>query len=146
MLTVRQVFLPFSTPLDQQNPTTQQRQTMVKLHAIQTSAHSCSDMEAANQAVGAIKPADPGPVNLAQVTPPQFQALLERLPVNQPSPPLLAGNGVTLVMICGRSTQAAGLPSRQQVAEELFNNRVGLAAQQTLDQLHRQGNIQIMGD
>ena len=146
VLSVRQVFLPFSSPLNQQNPTEQQRQTMVKLHAIQTSAHSCSDMEAANRAVGSIKPADPGPVNVAQVTPPQFQALLERLPMNTPSPPLLAQNGVTIVMICGKSTQAAGLPSRQQIAEQLFNSRVGLAAQQTLDELHRQGNIQVMED
>jgi len=146
ILSVRQVFLPFSSPLNQQAPTEQQRQTMVKLHAIQTSVHSCSDMEAANRAVGAIKPADPGPVNLAQVTPPQFQALLVRLPVGQPSPPLLAENGVTLVMICSRNTEAAGLPSRDQIAEELFNSRVGLAAQQTLDELHRQGNIQVMED
>jgi peptidyl-prolyl cis-trans isomerase SurA len=146
MLSVRQVFLPFSSPLNQQNPTAQQRQTMVKLHAIQTSVHSCSDMEAANRAAGSIKPADPGPVNIAQVTPPQFQALLERLPIGQPSPPLLAENGVTLVMICGRSTQAAGLPSREQIAEELFNSRVGLAAQQTLDELHRQGDIQVLED
>ena len=146
VLTVRQVFLPFTSPLNQQAPTEQQRQTMVKLHAIQTSVHSCSDMEAANQAAGSIKPADPGPVNIAQVTPPQFQALLERLPIGQPSPPLLAGNGVTLVMICSRNTQAGGLPSREQIAEELFNNRVGLAAQQTLDELHRQGSIQVMED
>jgi peptidyl-prolyl cis-trans isomerase SurA len=146
VLTVRQVFLPFSSPLNQQDPTDQQRQTMVKLHAIQTSVHSCSDMEAANRAAGTIKPADPGPVNIAQVTPPQFQALLERLPVNQASPPLLAQNGVTLVMICSRNTEAAGLPSRQQIAEQLFNSRVGLAAQQTLDQLHRQGNIRVMED
>jgi peptidyl-prolyl cis-trans isomerase SurA len=145
-LSVRQVFLPFTSPLDQQNPTNQQRQTMVKLHAIQTSVHSCSDMEAANRATGAIKPADPGPVNLAQVTPPQFQALLERLPVGQASPPLLAQNGVTLVMICSRSAAATALPSRPQIAEQLFNSRVGLAAQQMLDQLHRQGNIQVMED
>jgi peptidyl-prolyl cis-trans isomerase SurA len=146
ILTVRQVFLPFSTPLDQQNPTAQQRQTMVKLHAIQTSVHSCSDMEAANRAAGSVKPADPGPVNIDQVTPPQFQALLERLPLNQPSPPLLAQNGVTLVMICSRDTQAAGLPSREEIAAELFNNRVGLVAQQTLDELRRQANIQVMED
>ena len=49
-------------------------------------------------------------------------------------------------MICGKSAQAAGLPSRQQIAEQLFNSRVGLAAQQTLDELHRQGNIQVMED
>jgi peptidyl-prolyl cis-trans isomerase SurA len=144
VLSVRQVYLPFSSPLNQQNPTPQQRETMVKLHAIQASVHSCSDMEAANKAQGTIKPADPGPVNLAQVTPPQFQALLERLPVGQPSPPLIAEGGVTLVMICSKSEQAAGLPSRDQVATQLFNNRVGLAAQQTLDDLHRRGSIQVM--
>jgi peptidyl-prolyl cis-trans isomerase SurA len=146
VLNVRQVFLPFTAPLNQQNPTDQQRQTMLKVHAIQTSAHSCSDMEAANRAAGTVKPADPGPVNLAQVTPPQFQALLERLPVGQASPPLLAQNGVTLVMICGRNAQAASLPSRDEIAEQLFNSRVGLAAQQTLDELHRQGNIQVLED
>jgi peptidyl-prolyl cis-trans isomerase SurA len=144
VLSVRQVYLPFSTPLNQQNPTPQQRQTMVRLHSIQASVHSCDDMEAANKAAGAIKPADPGPVNLAQVTPPQFQALLERLPIGQPSPPLIAESGVTLVMICSKSDQPAGLPSREQIAAQLFNNRVGLAAEQTLDDLHRQGSIQIM--
>jgi peptidyl-prolyl cis-trans isomerase SurA len=144
VLSVRQVYLPFSTPLNQQHPTVQQRETMVKLHSIQASVHSCSDMEAANKAAGTVKPADPGPVNLAQVTPPQFQALLERLPVGQPSPPLIAEGGVTMVMICSKSEQAAGLPSRDQIASQLFNNRVGLAAQQTLDDLHRRGSIQIM--
>ena len=89
---------------------------MVRLHSIQASVHSCDDMEAANRAAGAIKPADPGPVNLAQVTPPQFQALLERLPIGQPSPPLIAESGVTLVMICSKSDQPAGLPSREQIA------------------------------
>jgi peptidyl-prolyl cis-trans isomerase SurA len=144
VLTVRQLFLPFSSPLDQQNPTPQQRQTVAKLHAITATLHSCADVEAANRAAGSIKPADPGPVNLAQVTPPQFQALLERLPLNQTSPPLLATNGVTVVMICSENSQAAGLPSRQEIAVQLFDNRVGMAAQQTLDQLHRQGSIQVM--
>jgi len=49
-----------------------------------------------------------------------------------------------MVMICGRQTETTALPSRDQVAEELFQSRVGLAAQQELDQLHRQGSIQIM--
>ncbi|MBW4022486.1 MAG: peptidylprolyl isomerase [Proteobacteria bacterium] len=144
ILSVRQVFLPFSTPLNAQNPTAQQRQTMVKLHSISDSVHNCDEMEAANKANGSPKPANPGPVNLAQVTPPQFKALLTRLPVNKPSPPLIAENGATLVMVCSRSTQAAGLPTRQQIAEQLFSNRIGLAAEQTLDQLHRQATIKIM--
>lgn len=144
MLDVRQVFLPFSTPLNQQNPTPQQRATIEKLHAIAQSAKSCAAIEAANQAAGNVKPSNPGPVNLAQVTPPAFQQLLSRLPDNTPSPPLIADNGVSMVMICGRQTETTALPSRDQVAEELFQSRVGLAAQQELDQLHRQGSIQIM--
>lgn len=144
MLDLRQVFLPFSSPLNAANPTAQQRATIEKVHAIAQSAKSCSDMEAANRAAGSVKPANPGPVNLAQVTPPQFKDLLSKLPEGKASPPLIADNGISLVMICGRTTQSQSLPSRDQVAEELFQNRVGLAAQQTLDGLHRQGSIQIM--
>lgn len=143
-LQVRQVFLPFSTPLNTSNPTAQQRATIEKIHAIAQDAKSCSDIEAANKAAGNVKPSDPGPVSLAQVTPPQFKALLSKLPDNKASPPLIADSGVSLVMICGRTTQSQAQPTRDQVAEELFQNRVGLAAQQTLDNLHRQGSIQIM--
>jgi peptidyl-prolyl cis-trans isomerase SurA len=143
-LDVRQVFLPFSSPLNSANPTAQQRATIEKVHAIAQNAKSCADIEAANTAAGNVKPSNPGPVNLAQVTPPQFKALLSTLPDNKASPPLIADSGVSLVMICGRTTQSASQPSRDQVAEELFQNRVGLAAQQTLDELHRQGSIQIM--
>ncbi|HTI03080.1 MAG TPA: peptidylprolyl isomerase [Acidisoma sp.] len=143
-LNVRQVFLPFSSPLNTANPTAQQRATIQKIHAIAQSAKSCSDIEAANAAAGNVKPSNPGPVNLAQVTPPQFKDLLSKLPDGKASPPLIADSGVSLVMICGRTTQAQVQPSRDQVAEELFQSRVGLAAQQTLDELHRQGSIQIM--
>jgi peptidyl-prolyl cis-trans isomerase SurA len=144
VLHVRQAFLPFSSPLDEQNPTPQQRATMARLHAIETSAHSCEDIEAANKAAGNVKPTDPGPVDLAHVTPPQFQQLLANLPIGKPSPPLIANNGVSIVMVCSRDTQSASAPTRDQIAEQLFQNRVDLAAQQTLDDLHRQGSIKIM--
>jgi peptidyl-prolyl cis-trans isomerase SurA len=144
ILHVRQAFLPFSSPLNEQNPTPQQRATMAKLHAIETSAHSCSDIEAANKAAGNVKPADPGPVNLAQVTPARFQQLLSNLPIGKASPPLIADNGVSIVMVCSRDTGTTAGPTRAQISDQLFQNRVGLAAQQTLDDLHRQGTIQIM--
>jgi peptidyl-prolyl cis-trans isomerase SurA len=144
MLDVRQVFLPFSTPLNSQAPTPQQRQTMEKIHSIAASVHSCADIEAANKAVGNFHPSNPGPVDLAQVRPAAFQKLLSTLPVGQASPPLVADNGVSIVMICSRKTGVAALPSRNEIAEELFQSHVGLAAQQTLDDLHRRASIQIM--
>jgi peptidyl-prolyl cis-trans isomerase SurA len=146
MLSVRQIFLPFTTPLDPKNPTEQQRQTMVTFHKIATSVHNCDDMEAANRADGGTKPADPGPVNLAQVTPPQFQRLLASLPVGKPSPPLIANNGVTLVMVCGHAAATAQVAdnSREAVAQQIFERRIDLTAEQTLDDLRRRASIQIM--
>ena len=144
VLNVRQAFLPFTSPLNEQNPTQQQRDTMAKVHAIEVSSKTCDDVEAANKAAGNVKPTNPGPVNLAQVTPAAFQQLLSKLPIGRVSPPLIADNGVSVVMICSRDVAAAAAPSRDQIAEQLFQSRVGLAAQQTLDGLHRQGSIQIM--
>jgi peptidyl-prolyl cis-trans isomerase SurA len=146
MLSVRQIFLPFSTALDPKHPTDQQRQTLVVFHKIAASVHSCDDMEAANRANGGTKPADPGPVNLAQVTPPQFQQLLASLPVGKPSPPLIANNGVTLVMVCGHAAATAQTAnnSRDAVAEQIFARRIDLTAEQTLDDLRRRASIQIM--
>jgi peptidyl-prolyl cis-trans isomerase SurA len=146
MLSVRQIFLPFSAPLDPQHPTDQQRQTMVVLHKIAASVHNCDDMEAANRADGGTKPADPGPVNLAQVTPPQFQQLLANLPVGKPSPPLIANNGVTLVMVCGHAAPNAQTAdtTRDAVAQQIFARRIDLTAEQTLDDLRRRASIQIM--
>ncbi len=63
-------------------------------------AHSCADIEAVNTALGNVQPADPGPVNLATVTPPAFQTLLANLPIGQVSQPLVAQDGVSIVMIC----------------------------------------------
>jgi peptidyl-prolyl cis-trans isomerase SurA len=145
-LSVRQIFLPFSTPLDPKHPTDQQRQTLVVFHKIASSVHSCDDMEAANRAEGGKKPVNPGPVNLAQVTPPQFQQLLAHLPIGKASPPLIANDGVTLVMVCGHAAPTAQMAdnSREAVAQQIFARRIDLTAEQTLDDLRRRASIQIM--
>ena len=77
MLSLRQAFLPFTSPLDPQNPTEQQRQTLEHAKQIAASVHSCDEMEAANKALGAVHPSDPGEVRLEGVNPPHFRALLD---------------------------------------------------------------------
>jgi peptidyl-prolyl cis-trans isomerase SurA len=151
-LSVRQVFLPFTQPLNAAHPTPQQEKTLITLHKIAASVHSCSEMEAANQTYGGTHPVNPGPVNLAQVSPPRFQQLLASLPVGKTSPPLVADDGVSLVMVCGHTAPpsasataaAAGQSERQVVAQQIFTRRIELSAEQTLDDLRRRGDIQIM--
>ncbi len=56
MLSLRQVFLPFSTPLDPANPTDQQKKQLAAAQGLAKTVHSCDGMEAANKAAGARAP------------------------------------------------------------------------------------------
>ena len=86
-------------------------------------------------------PADPGSVNLATVTPPAFQTLLASLPIGQVSQPLVAQNGVSVVMVCSRQNQAEALPSDDQIAQIIIERRVELESQQLLDDLRHRSII-----
>ncbi len=64
VLSLRQVFLPFTGALNPQAPTEQQKQTLDKAKSIAASVHSCEQMEQANKANNSPRPADPGEVRL----------------------------------------------------------------------------------
>ena len=47
VLTMRQLFLPFTSPLNPQEPTAQQRQTLDKARKVAANAKDCAGVEAA---------------------------------------------------------------------------------------------------
>jgi len=104
-------------------------------------AHSCGDIAALNASLGNVKPTDPGPVNLATVTPPAFQTILSNLQPGQISQPLVAQDGVSVVMVCSRTQQAQSLPSDQDIGNIIVDRRVELESQQLLDELHHRSII-----
>jgi peptidyl-prolyl cis-trans isomerase SurA len=140
-ITVRQVFLKFATPLDPQAPTEAQRQTLERAKQISASAHSCDEMEAANKAAGNERPADPGEVRLDSVGPPQFRAMLEGLQPNQASQPVVASDGIAVVMVCTRTTKNLGIPTREELGDQIVEQRAELAARQMLRDLRRRATI-----
>ena len=73
VLSLRQVFLPFTSALDPQAPTEQQKQALEKARGISASVHSCEQMEQAAKANNSPHPADPGEVRLDTVNPPAFR-------------------------------------------------------------------------
>lgn len=140
-LSMRQAYVPYPTPITNGQVGPQQAAVITRLVGEGHSVHSCADMEALNNAVGKVRPADPGPVDLANVTPPAFQALLANLPIGQVSQPLVAPDGVSLVIICSRQTSPVGLPSDTDIANAIINQRVQMESQQLLDDLRHRSII-----
>ncbi len=140
-LSIKQVFAPYPSPITNGQVGPEQAAVITKLVAAAHKAQSCADMETLNASFGNVHPADPGPVDLATVTPPAFQQVLADLPIGKASQPLVAQDGVTVVMVCARNTAPAALPSDDEITNVIIERRVDLESQQLLDDLRHQSII-----
>ena len=141
VLTLREAFAPFATPITSGGVGPDQMVVINKLLHALGGVHSCDDLAAVNASFGNVRPADPGQVNLSDVTPPNFQELLGNLPVGQASKPLVARDGVSAVMVCDRQAEATKLPSDDQIGELIVQRRVDLESQQLLADLRHRSII-----
>ncbi len=140
-LSVRQAFLPFTSPLDPRAPTEQQKQMLEAAKAISATAHDCGAIEAANTKYGAVRKADPGPVQLDALAP-ALRAVVEKLPPLQSSQPLVAQDGIALVMVCSRTDKTGALPSRAELSARILSDRIELASRQLMRDLQRRALIE----
>jgi len=143
MLSVREVFLPFSTTLDPANPTEQQKQTLLRAKQISATAHSCDAIEEANRAAGNVRPTDPGEVRLEGLGSPQLRTLLASLPVAKPSQPLVSPDGIVVMMVCSRDVKNLGIPSKSEIADRIVEERAELEARQLQRELRRRAVIEM---
>jgi peptidyl-prolyl cis-trans isomerase SurA len=142
-LNLRQVFLSFSTPLNPQVPTEQQRQVLEKAHGISASVHSCDQMEAVAKANPSSHPVDPGEIRLEGVNPPAFRQLLETLPIGQASQPLVSADGITVIAVCSREQKNLASSDRRELRAQIIEERAELASRQLQQALRRQATIDI---
>jgi peptidyl-prolyl cis-trans isomerase SurA len=143
MLSVRQVFFPFTAPLNPQTPTEQQRQMLEKAHSISTSVHSCDQMEEVAKANPSPHPVNPGDVRLETVSPPAFKQLLSTIPIGQVTQPLVSGDGITLMVVCSREEKNLATGDPQALRAQIVEERAELAARQLEQSLRRQATIDI---
>ncbi len=138
VLNIRQAYAPYPSPITNGQVGPAQAAVINQLIAKAKQVHSCDDMTALNATFGNAHPADPGPVNLATVTPAAFQTLLGSLAPGQVSQPLVTREGASVVMVCSRQQQAEALPSDDDIANIIVERRVEMESQQLLDDLrHR---------
>jgi len=138
VLNIRQAYAPYPSPITNGQVGPAQAAVINQLITKAKQVHSCDDMTALNSTFGNAHPADPGPVNLATVTPAAFQTLLGSLAPGQVSQPLVTREGASVVMVCSRQQQAEALPSDDDIANIIIERRVNMESQQLLDDLrHR---------
>jgi peptidyl-prolyl cis-trans isomerase SurA len=143
MVSLRQLFLPFTSPLNPQDPTAQQRQTLEKARGIVASVHSCEQMEAAAKANPSPRPLDPGEVRLDRVNPQAFRELLQSIALGQASQPLVSADGITVLTVCSREQKNMAEASATELRGQIIEERAELAARQLQQTLRRQATIEL---
>jgi peptidyl-prolyl cis-trans isomerase SurA len=116
-----------------------------KARGLGASIHSCEQMEAAAKADNSPRPVDPGDVRLENVSPPQFRQMLASLPDGKASQPLIATDGISVVIICSRGEKNVSQMSDQEIHNQLLNERVELASRQLQRELRRRAMIDFRG-
>jgi peptidyl-prolyl cis-trans isomerase SurA len=143
VVSLRQIFLPFSSALDPQAPTEQQKQALEKARGISASVHSCDQMEQVAKANNSPRPADPGEVRLESVNPPAFRQILSSLPFDRATQPVVTGDGIAVMIVCSREEKNLAQQSKQEVQAQLLNERVELLSRQLLANLRRHAAIDL---
>jgi peptidyl-prolyl cis-trans isomerase SurA len=142
-VSLRQVFLPFSSTLNPQAPTEQQKQVLDKARGISASVHSCEQMEQVAKANNQQRPVDPGEVRLDSVNPPAFRQMLATLPFDRASQPVVANDGIAIIIVCSREEKNLAQATDEEVKAQLLNERVELLSRQMLANLRRHANIEL---
>ena len=141
IMTMRQVFLPFEGQVNPQAPTAQQLAQLQRAQTLSDQARGCEAMDAA--ARGSPRPADPGPVRLDNITPPELRDLLGSLPIGRATQPIISVDGALIFMVCSRETRNMAEANPQQARDILLRDRIELLSRQLQRDLRRRAQIDI---
>ncbi|ACI52773.1 PpiC-type peptidyl-prolyl cis-trans isomerase [Gluconacetobacter diazotrophicus PA1 5] len=142
LVSLREAFIPFTTPLDPQAPSEQQRDALKQAQQISTTVHSCPELEAINHKFGDKHPSNPGDVQLERVNE-QMQKVLTGLTPGQASHPLVAPDGIAVLMVCSRQQKNFAQQTPSDIADQLMNERAEQTSRQLDRDLHRRAIIEM---
>ncbi|MFM7779113.1 MAG: peptidylprolyl isomerase [Alphaproteobacteria bacterium] len=141
VMNIRQVFLPFEGQVNPQAPTAQQLAQLQRAQTLSDQARGCEAMDAA--ARGSPRPADPGPVRLDNITPPELRDLLGSLPIGRATQPIISVDGALIFMVCARETRNLAEANPQQARDILLRDRIELLSRQLQRDLRRRAQIEM---
>ena len=140
MLTIRQVFTPFDRVLDPQAPTEQQRALVERAQRLSQTLRGCEQVDALPRSSD--RPTDPGPIRLEGLNPPALRNMLATLPLGRPSQPVIAPDGVLLLMVCSREQRNLNEFTPDAARNQILRDRVELLSRQLQRDLRRRAVIE----
>lgn len=143
MLVIRQAFIPFTSPLNPEQPTQQQIAAVERARGIAGSVRSCEAMEQAARGTGSDRPADPGPLRLEGVQPPALRAMLGNLQPGRASQPIIAPDGVAVIILCSRERRNEAEVTPEVARQQLVRDRAELLSRQAMRELRRRAQIEM---
>jgi peptidyl-prolyl cis-trans isomerase SurA len=143
ILSMRQAFFPFSTPLNPDAPTQAQLAILERARGLSTSARSCEAVEAAARSTGSDRPSDPGPVRQEGLNPPQLRQLIASLQPGRASQPIIAPDGIAVVMVCSRERRNEAEMTPEMARSAIVRDRAELLSRQTQRELRRRAQIEM---
>jgi peptidyl-prolyl cis-trans isomerase SurA len=148
LLSMRQAFFAFSSPLDPEAPTQQQRDAVERAQRLSGTARGCDAIEQAGRAGGGgpgagERAVDPGQVRLETVNPPPLRAMLAGLTPGRASQPIITPEGVIVMMVCSREQRNLAELTTEQAKQQLLRDRIENLSRQLQRDLRRRGQIEM---
>lgn len=112
-----------------------------KLLAIKPKITSCANVEQAAAGQSDLAAGDLGEAEVKDLSP-AFREAAEKLAIGQVSDPIRTDVGLHLVAVCGRRDSAVTLPSREEVLNELENQKLSMIAKREILNLRSAATIE----
>ena len=140
---IRQIFVPFDGALNPQAPTDSQRRAVEGLRAIAASARGCDGLDAATKSIPGVKSTESTDVRVDRISNPNLRQLAGSLVIDKPSDPLIAQDGVAVIVVCSRETRNVAVPAKKDLVDQLFSERMELLSRQLMRGLQRRAVIDV---
>ena len=144
MAHIKQSVLTFDSPLSQtQPPSENQRRAIERMRALAPTLQGCEALETAMKSVPGAKTTESLDVRVDRIANPGLRQLAATAPVGRVTDPVIAQDGVGLIMVCARETRNVGVPGKKELADQLFSERVDLLSRQMMRGLQRRAVIDV---
>ena len=135
---LRQLFVPLPSTADASERAGQMKLagTMAEL------ATSCQEMDGLAKELGTTLSGNLGNVNLSSM-PAHLRDVVRKLEIGKASAPQVVGDGILILMVCGREGDKIPAVDRAGIRRKLMSQRMALAARQYLRNLRRDAFVEI---
>jgi peptidyl-prolyl cis-trans isomerase SurA len=128
-------------PLPPQPSEAMRNAAMAQLAAIREGGKSCPELLKLGKERASHLSSE-GKLRASQIAP-ALRNILMKLPIGQPSPPILQKNGIGLIMVCSRETPKVEPVTRDSVAESLMRQRLDTLARRYMEDLRRAAYVDV---